>query len=298
LEEQVSGKILRSLGAAAAALRASGLKRPMNFARDGVDAVVMRIGVPPLSAGVDGFRLHGFLRHRSFLAELDSGAYEPITRMIIRTLAREAETFVDGGAHIGLYSVMAVRLAKPESRILSIEPDPYNIRALEYNLRKNRCGRVRVVPAAVADRTGSAPMIIGESTIGSSLVVQRTNIGKAVMRMVPTLTIDSLLADSARGPLLVKLDIEGAEVIALRGMAETAKRIPSIALICEMHPEAMQSGGRKPAELIAIVRDFGMDVFFVSEKEGGLTSADESLWAKGNLFCVRNWSFPPEWILG
>jgi hypothetical protein len=47
-----------------------------------------------------------------------------------------------------------------------------------------------------------------------------------------------------------------------------------------------------------LIRDLGMDVFFVSEKEGGLTRADETLWAKGNLFCVRDWLFPQEWVLG
>jgi hypothetical protein len=139
-------------------------------------------------------------------------------------------------------------------------------------------------------------MLIGQSTIGSSLIVGRRNIGPAVLREVKTVALDSVLASIPAQRLLVKIDVEGAELSVLHGMAATIRRAAQVSLICEINPSALQAGGRQPADLIRQLRAFELQLYFLSDAGGGLIPVDDSFWAKGNLFGVRNWPIPPDWL--
>lgn len=290
-------KGLASLGRIAAAARGAGLQSLFAVVRNALDAVLQAVNYPPLSAELEGMRLHGFLRHRSFLEDLARGTYEPASRKLFRELIPDAEVFIDAGAHIGLYSVLAGRFGKPGLNIFSFEPDPYNLRAFRWNQHLNRCRNVTLTPAAVSDETGSARLVVSNGTIGSSLVLGRTKIGPTHFLDVKTVSLDTLLKDVTCEVLLVKLDIEGAEIRALQGMIRTLQRADRAAVLCEVNPEALGAGGRTPADLVAQLVKAELKVFFVSEAAGGLMPAGASLNAKGNLLAVRNWPIAEGWII-
>ena len=69
---------LSSLGRVAFWFRRAGLQPVFALIRNVLDAVAVGLNYPPLSAEIDGVRLGGFLRHRSFLEELAKGSYEPM----------------------------------------------------------------------------------------------------------------------------------------------------------------------------------------------------------------------------
>ncbi|MBN2084381.1 MAG: FkbM family methyltransferase [Anaerolineales bacterium] len=287
---------LSFLGRAAAAVRNAGLQPLLTFGRNTADAVFRMIRFPPLSAEIDGIRLHGFLRHRSMLEEFARGAYEPLTRRMFRELVPSAGVFVDAGAHIGLFSSLAVRYGSPGLVVFSFEPDPYNQRAFRWNMNHNRCRNVRLFPAAVSDANGTARLLVSDGTIGSSLVLGRTKIGGTHQLAVETVALDEILRDAVSKPILVKMDIEGAEISALRGMSDTLRRAQRIAVFCEVNPEALAAGGRTPADLIAALRGAGLRIFFISDADGGLIPVTGTCNAKGNLLAVKDWAFPEDWI--
>ncbi|MGB7537158.1 MAG: FkbM family methyltransferase [Anaerolineales bacterium] len=280
---------LSFLGRVAAALRNAGLQPLLTFARNALDSFFQIINYPPLAAEIDGVRLRGFLRHRSILEEFARGTYEITTRSLFRELLPSADVFVDAGAHIGLFSVMAGRYGKPGLTVYSFEPDPYNQRAFRWNTTFNRCRNVNLFPGAVSDKNGIARLLISDGTIGSSLVLGRTRIGGTHFLEVDTYALDAVLKDTAPKSILFKLDIEGAEIQALQGMAATLRWMQRIAIICEVNPEALAAGGRKPMDLVAVLRGAGLQVFFISEAAGGLIPVADSFDAKGNFLAVKNW---------
>jgi FkbM family methyltransferase len=280
---------LSFLGRIAATVRNAGLQPLLTISRNALDAFFQIINYPPLSAEIDGVRLHGFLRHRSILEEFAGGSYESATRSVFRELLPSADVFVDAGAHIGLFSVLGSRYGNPGLAVYSFEPDPYNQRAFRWNLTLNRCRNVKLFPGAVSDKNGIARLLVSDGTIGSSLVLGRTRIGGTHFLEVDTFALDSALKDIPSKSILVKLDIEGAEIQALQGMAATLRRLQRIAVICEVNPEALAAGGRKPMDLVAVLRGAGLQVFFISEATGGLEPIAEPFEAKGNLFAVRDW---------
>jgi FkbM family methyltransferase len=289
-------KYLAFLGRIAEALRNAGLQPLLAISRNVLDAIFQFFRFPPLAAEIDGVRLHGFLRHRSILEEFSSGSYESVTRSMFRELIPSADVFVDAGAHIGLFSVLAGRYGNPGLAVYSFEPDPYNQRAFRWNMAFNRCRNVKLFPGAVSEKNSLARLLVSDGTIGSSLVLERTRIGGTHFLEVDTYALDSVLKDVSAKTILAKLDIEGAEIQALQGMAATLRRIQRIAVICEVNPEALAAGGRKPMDLVAVLLGAGLRVFFISESAGGLIPVADSFNAKGNFLAGKNWTIPEDRI--
>ncbi len=293
----MNGRWIRKMGGFSSAMRRAGLKAPFEFFRSLLDSFFLSVNTPPLSLTMDGVRWNGFLRHRSFLDTLSSGAYEPATRRLFLEILAEADIFVDGGAHIGLFSLLAARFGRPDLPIFAVEPDPYNERALRYNIRRNGFSNIQVFPAALSDSDGMEPILISEGGISSSLLLGRSNIGKTKSWIVRTLRMDSVLRDFPLHSLLLKLDVEGAEIMALKGMEESLRRAGRLAVICEINPSALRAGGWSPEDLIHCLKALSPKPFFISEQENGLRPVQEPIEAKGNLLCLRNWEIASNWLL-
>jgi FkbM family methyltransferase len=278
-------RALALLGRAARLARRTGLGRPLALARDAADAALLRLRRPPLRAVADGVTVRGFLRHRSFLAHLSRGAYEPYSRETLLGALTPGTLLVDAGAHVGLYTLLAVRRLGPHARVLAFEPDPYNFAALRLNARS--LPGVELVRAAVADAEGEASFQQNLGTIGSSLVARR-DVGPVRGIRVPTTTLDAALR--GRGPerLVVKLDVEGAEARALRGLRETAARLRDLTVFLEVNPAALRDAGSSLAELVGELEQLGLEPRWVDEEARALVRVDPAAPPrKGNLLATR-----------
>ena len=273
------------LGRAARAARAAGFGTPLRVIRDAIDAPVVRAGRPPLRARSNGIEVRGFLRHRSFLAVVarqGAGGYQRLLAEIVRP----GMTVIDGGAHIGIYTLIAARAAGPEGRVLAFEPDPYNLAALRANVRRARAATVEVVPKALADRSGRTTFVQSLGTISSS-IADRTDVGPSRTLEVELISIDEALP-SAPAALVVKLNVEGAEPLVLAGMQRTLAECPEIVLFVELNPAALRAAGSDPAALVGFLEGLGFAL-------QAIDPVDESLrplpplaeLGKGHILCRR-----------
>src|SRR5438309_4114648 len=69
-------------------------------------------------------------------------------------------TFIDIGAHHGLYSLLASKKVGPSGRVVAFEPSPREFRRLRWNLALNRCRRVRAEPFALGATDGTADLFV------------------------------------------------------------------------------------------------------------------------------------------
>jgi len=221
--------VIGGLGRLAALARRTGLGPALRAGVRSADAALLRVGAPPpLRAHVDGAAVRGYLRHRSFLAEAERPERTYVG--LFQELLREGMTVVDGGAHLGLYSVLAARAVGAGGSVFAVEPDEYNLAALRANVAPFRV--VHVVPEALAEGRGTTAFFEARSTIGSSILPRPD----ARKRQVPTTSVDTLLADQNVESLLVKLNIEGAEERALAGMRATLERVDDVSILIEVNP--------------------------------------------------------------
>ena len=187
--------------------------------------------------------------------------YEPETSPLFYALAETARTTLDLGAHVGFYSLLAA-LANPRGRVFAFEPSRSANERLRSHVRINRLDNVTCVDAAVSDRNGTAcflePLVHIPCSAGLS-EEQMSWHDELCRREVRTVTLDSFLEGHEAGPVdLVKLDIEGTEAQALRGMAVTLRKDrPSI--VCEVLP-----GDKRGEELEALLRPLGYNFFHLT----------------------------------
>lgn len=186
--------------------------------------------------------------HPRFLV-LRPEAYEPeLTRLMIDHVGLGA-TVLDIGAHVGLHTLMLSRRAGISGRVLAVEPSPATAALLKKHLAWNGCDNVEIVEAAVGDSEREVAFAYrpDPTDMGACANSLAYDIGgkKTTVRMT---TIDRICAGG--NPDLIKMDIEGAELLALRGAKETLIRAAPL-LVVSIHPEAMRALGTTPAELVA-----------------------------------------------
>lgn len=202
-------------------------------------------------------------RHISSAIARD-GTWEPFETEVVRRLLtapdRDRPLFVDCGANLGWYSVVAAALG---ADVVACEPLPANAALLRRNLADNRPQgtslrtRVEMHEVALGERTGAAVLRLSADNQGDHRIDPATSAGGGGRRPgveVAMTTLDAVLA--GRRPDVLKIDTQGSEVAILRG-GRTAwqpgpgRRDPSIVL--ELWPYGLRCAGAHEDELLALI---------------------------------------------
>lgn len=145
------------------------------------------------------------------------GSFEHKKQTRIASALKPGSIFYDIGANAGFYSLLAASLVSP-GKVYAFEPLPRNVSYLRRHLELNETSNVEVLDLAVSDRTGTAFFEEAACRLMGHLAQEGT-------LSVRTATLDSLLfEEKISPPTVVKIDIEGAELLALRGASECIQR--------------------------------------------------------------------------
>lgn len=164
--------------------------------------------------------------------------YDEDLREALR-LADAWDTVLDLGANVGAY---ALRFAQVAGRVIAVEPNPQVARSLKKNADRNGL-RLELEMAAVMDRSQEDRELCWRKgrPNTSSICYTSAQLGSAESVRVRTTSVDELVERLGVGDLrFVKMDIEGAESAALRGMKRTIARFRPIILFENSHPETLR----------------------------------------------------------
>jgi len=153
--------------------------------------------------------------------------YEHETTLLLIENLRPGNCFIDVGANNGYYSLLASSLVGREGRVISFEPNPSSFRRLLNNLEHNKVTNVLPFNVAVSDIEGVVPLYLNVSEDGQDSMIRPSKAS------IPVRTVRLDDAVSGRLPDLVKMDVEGAEVMVLRGMANILESRKSLRCIVE-----------------------------------------------------------------
>jgi FkbM family methyltransferase len=173
-----------------------------------------------------------------------------VVRLLERTL-RPGATFVDVGANVGFHSVVACRLVGPSGRVVAFEPEPQSAAILRANLWRRSCTCALVHQAAAGDRAGHVRLSPDrEGRSGSRLSAEGEIEARAVR-------LDEILGD-ARVDVL-KVDVEGAEPLVLRGAEAIIRRSPGLVAVVEFRLEPHLDGS-EPEDVLAYYESLGFEL--------------------------------------
>jgi FkbM family methyltransferase len=218
----------------------------------GLFGLVARSGVHRLP-GVD----------RAFLALY--GVYKeyveagPIDRL--REFVPDGSLVIDVGANVGFFSVRFAQWVGTSGEVISIEPEDRNYDSLVSALkRKDLIGRVRALKAVAAAAPGPAFLEIN-SLHPADHKISRDGTGMAV----DAITLDGVVPDKGiLRPSLVKIDVQGAEMLVLQGASDILK-ISRPALFIELHEEGLARFGTSVSAILDHLSQYGYEAYWLMQ---------------------------------
>ncbi len=216
-----------------------------------------------------------FLCYRAFKAYADRAE-----RQLLKTILSAGAVVVDAGANVGVYSQFLSRCVGPTGVVHSFEPSPQNFTRLQAATRK--LANVHLSQAAVGECSGRSKLYLSDQLN----VDHRTYATEGDFR--PALQIDVVALDDYFKPGqrvdLIKMDIQGYELHALRGASRVLADNPDAKLLLEFWPYGLKQAGVNWVELMDVLQTKNMSVSQVTNH--GLVP-----------FCSDSVRVSPEWYV-
>jgi FkbM family methyltransferase len=164
------------------------------------------------------------------------GLWEPYVRRAIKSQLKSSSVFIDVGAHIGCYTVLASKIVGENGLVMAIEPDDRNLTLLDKNV--NTLKNVMVYKAAAAANCGTLQIELQSNPLFNEPVEASVPLNSNI-KDIESITLDSLLPVLSKRQstsVLIKIDVEGGEVGVLQGALELLKNSHPTLIIEVAHP--------------------------------------------------------------
>ena len=195
------------------------------------------------------------------------GIHEPSSTRLYENFVEPGDRIFEAGANIGYYITVADQILNRNVSFFAVEPDPEVFRTLEINVAPIEA-RIVIEKVAVSDKIGETSFFqSASSNLGSIRRSRRTD---DTALTVTTTTIDNLCKKHNFNPSVLRMDIEGAEIFALRGAQEVLNAFrPKIFM--ELHPTLMTR--EELSEIFAILRTNGYHALTILDRSYDSPSA-------------------------
>ena len=189
--------------------------------------------------------------------------YEP-ELLYLEKLLSPGSTFVDVGANMGIYTLVASRLVGEAGHVIAFEPSAQSFSLLRRNIALNGLTNVIALPEALSNETGRTKLFHGPDPVCNSLGRDLSWDGDA--EEVATETLDDVLRrTSLRRVNAIKIDVEGAEELVLRGALNTLTCMRP-AIVFEINPGACSCLGLSPHGATELLQSLGYSCFVVGQR--------------------------------
>lgn len=140
--------------------------------------------------------------------------YEPAVTKLVEELLAPGDTFLDVGANIGYFSLLASSIVGQDGKVYAIEPNDLNVKLMESSIRSNGFENISVMQVGASEAISTLMLHSNVGNGTTSAVGQRDLFSSRTVAGIP---IDNLLAGRKKPVKLIKIDVEGFEYRALRG---------------------------------------------------------------------------------
>jgi FkbM family methyltransferase len=197
-------------------------------------------------------------------------AYEELMTSKISSLLAKGDTFIDLGANEGFFSIIASKIVGNTGRVFAIEPQQRLWEVITKNASLNECGNVQILPYGIGATVGETIINLYSSlNTGASSFANEFNFKVSFpafrkwlygQQHIYIQTLDHLTDIFPQHIKLIKIDIEGFELEALKGAKNLLQAQRIQYLLVEIHHYTLQTMGQSEEELILWVKSFGYDV--------------------------------------
>jgi FkbM family methyltransferase len=178
---------------------------------------------------------------------------------LIRRLVRPRSHVLDIGANIGFYTSLLSDLIGADGHVHAFEPDATNFKHLSA-MAGDR-SNVTLVPKAVSDRSGKLLVYTSPKLNVDHRTYEFENYKQAIA--VDGVSIDDYLGGGRSRIDFIKMDIQGYELKALRGMEKTIGANPAMVILSEFWPYGFQQCGTSASVVYDYVRSLDLQIWLI-----------------------------------
>jgi FkbM family methyltransferase len=249
----------------------------------GIDIFLRKLGI------LNSFKKRGILNINGFIinfGEQDYGIaetlitnndYEYETREIIGKILLPDSIFLDLGANIGLHSIFATKYLTGMGKVYSFEPTPNTFNYLVENIKINNLTE-KIIPEniAITYQNGYAYFLVTKNSECNSIVTELNDDVSTIK--VPTMSIDNYCKSNNINKVdLIKMDIEGQELNAMKSMIDTVKNNESIKIIFELHENNLKNNNEEPYTILSYLNSMGLKYFMLINNNPIFFNVDDDL---------------------
>ncbi|MEW5926302.1 MAG: FkbM family methyltransferase [Gemmatimonadota bacterium] len=185
------------------------------------------------------------------------GAFEPQETALVRSWLRPGMTFVDVGANVGYFSLLAASLVGERGRVYALEPSPYAYARIAATLRTNRMPQAEAFQMGLSDAPGELTLYLPPAAANfHSPTMSASSGGEPVS--VPVRRMDDVLDEWGVETVdLVKVDVEGHEPRVFEGASRVLATGRIRAVLVEFNDFWLRDAGSTPDALYRTLLDAG-----------------------------------------
>jgi len=171
--------------------------------------------------------------------------YEEKEIRFLESMLKPGDLFIDVGANIGLFSLVASAIIGESGKVYAFEPYSKNFDKLLHHVKLNRLGNVIAERRAVSDKSGWIDIKANDDDLNDGMFSAYVDTFTS-SESVPTIELDQYIKDNIKQPIrFVKMDIEGGEYLAIKGMSTTLAKDHPVVLV-EINPDILSKTSFTP----------------------------------------------------
>jgi len=239
---------------------------------------------------IDGDKI--FLDEKDSLLLSINKIYEKNETNFVKDSVNKGDIVIDIGANIGYYTLMFAKLVGDTGKIYAFEPDPKNFSILEKNIQVNGYNNIILEKKAVSNKLGKSTFYVSENSAGSSM--HKPNNYAVNEIYVDLITLDNYFEVNSITPDFIKIDIEGYELNALKGMESILQSSDKTKIMIEYNPLTKKEFNSDPMDNLTFLSELGFKFKDLnSSVQTFLTFEDikqeyENSKKLTNFICIKN----------
>jgi FkbM family methyltransferase len=197
--------------------------------------------------------------------------YDLGTQLFLKTGLRKGETLIDVGGNIGMITLMGASVVGPTGQVHTIEPNPEAAGRIQTALDDNNIKHVKLHRVGLADAPGEFTLSVITDHSGMGTLAEVEPEHKNFVTAKHTVQVkrgDDILGD-LKAPVTMKMDIEGFECRALRGLTNTLRKYHP-AIVLEVSEHHLKRAGASSQELFDLLHAEGYRSYNLTLRRKGL----------------------------
>lgn len=233
------------------------------------------VDLPELSTALT-LHVHGEEDEFVSRALRDHGVWEPFETQLTLACLAPGNTFVDVGANLGYFTILAAARVGPQGHVVAVEPDPRNCELLRRSVQANQQqGTVELVEAALSSSSGEGTLFLSENNLGDHQIFGAG--GTRASCPIRLIEGAPFLEPRVERIDLVKIDTQGSEFEVVSGMMPLLQALPARPrMLIELTPFSLRAAGASGSDLVALLGTLRLPFWIVDHIEHELVATTET----------------------